>query len=611
MPKKSGNNSAERGYSTFHFQELLPRLPVPDLQSTVKKLLVWSSSLLTAEEYAETEAAVCEFLRPGGDGEKLQEALIEWSGQEGIENWLEPFWDDIYLRNRGPIAVHITPFFLFRDIGMGQLEGAAALIRATLEFKKVVDTESLPVEFERSAPLCMMQYHRIFSTERVPGVERDELRSPLSEDRRGDSGASHIVVLHQGNMYRMDVVGADGKPFATGQIRRGIQAVVEASEKTGPNLDAIGALTGMERTQWGIVRKELRQIDTVNAESLNTIEKALFTVALESKTTSSIKELVADLLHGNPRNRWYDKSFTFIAYPDGKIGMNFEHAGLDGTTVINMINRVFRLAEELRASTAAGDAALITPGAKIKLINCAVNQSVRTALKEAEEGYRELAESTVIEILDFRAFGKGLIKTFSISPDGFIQAAFHLAQKRSWGFVGSTYESAMTRRFRHGRTEALRTVTLEAAEFVAAMENGSAPRETIQEKLRRAAAAHVARMKECKEGQGVDRHMLGLFSMWQRRGERLGILKQPEIFRAPGWNKLRYDILSTSRLASDDVEYFGFGPTTPDCTGIGYAVHQDSCMFVISAREARREQLSAYTRTLNQALMDMAELMGE
>jgi carnitine O-acetyltransferase len=118
-------------------------------------------------------------------------------------------------------------------------------------------------------------------------------------------------------------------------------------------------------------------------------------------------------------------------------------------------------------------------------------------------------------------------------------------------------------------------------------------------------------MKECKEGQGVDRYKLGLFSIWQRLGESLGIWEQPEIFSSPGLTKLQYDILSTSRLASEDVEYFGFGPTTPDCTGIGYAVHQDSCMFVFSAGEDRRDRQAAFKRNLNQALLDMAALMGE
>jgi carnitine O-acetyltransferase len=590
--------------STYELQEQLPRLPIPDLDSTADKLLHWVKPILTEAEYARTESAVGEFVRAGGDGEKLQQALIDWSGQDGADNWLEPFWDDIYLKSRIPIAVNISPCFSFRDLGMQQLEGAATLVRSTLEFKKEVDTASLPVEFERTDPLCMMQYQRIFSTERVPGVERDELRSPLSEGRSFPSQSTYIVVMHQGNMYRLDVIDSGGNPLATNRIRRGLQAVEDASEKAGPNPEALGALTGMERPQWARAREELCLLDPVNAESFNTIEKALFVVALESESPKDTPGLMGDLLHGDPGNRWYDKSITYIAYPNGRLGLNIEHSGWDGSTVVNMVARVFHHAEVLRSETAAGDAASF---AAIKFV---LNGSVKNSLTEAREGYQRLAAGTALEILDFRAFGKELIKSFGVSPDGFIQAAFHLAQKRSWGFIGTTYESAMTRRFKHGRTEALRTVTPEVAAFVSAMEEQSIPRKEVRDKLKQAAAAHVRRMKECKEGRGVDRHLIGLLSIWQRKAEQLGIEERPEIFSSPGWTKMRHDILSTSRLVSRDIEQFGFGPTTPDCTGIGYTVYDESCMFVLSAWQNRRDELEAFARNLKQALLDMAEVMG-
>jgi carnitine O-acetyltransferase len=600
----SGSESNLQEPSTYQLQEQLPRLPIPDLDSTADKFLHWVKPILTEAEYAQTESAVREFVQAGDDGEKLQQALIDWSRQDKVENWLEPFWDDLYLKNRVPIAVNISPCFSFRDLGMRQLEGAATLIRATLEFKKAVDAETLPVEFELTEPLCMMQYKRIFSTERVPGVERDELRSPLSENRSLHSEATYVVVMHQGNLYRMDVIDSDGNPLATNQIQHGLRAIVDASEQAGPNSEALGALTGMERPKWARAREELRLFDPLNAESLDTIEKALFAVAIESESSKDTLGLMGNQLHGDPKNRWYDKSFTYIAYPDGKLGLNIEHSGWDGSTVMNMAAHVVQGVEELRFETAAGGAASFSP---IKFV---VNQPVRNFLSEAREGYQKLADSTAIDILDFRAFGKELIKTFGVSPDGFIQAAFHLAQKRSWGFIGTTYEAAMTRRFKHGRTEALRTVTSEVVEFVSAVEDKSVPREQVQDRLKQAAAAHIMRMKECKEGRGIDRHLFGLLNIWQRTGEQLGIEKQPEIFSSPGWTKMRHDILSTSRLVSNDIEHFGFGPTTPDCTGIGYGVYSDNCIFVLSARENRRDELEAFTRNLEQALVDMAELFG-
>jgi len=42
------------------------------------------------------------------------------------------------------------------------------------------------------------------------------------------------------------------------------------------------------------------------------------------------------LLHSNGCNRWFDKSVQFIIFANGKSGLNMEHAGFDGTTLINL-----------------------------------------------------------------------------------------------------------------------------------------------------------------------------------------------------------------------------------------------------------------------------------
>ena len=355
------------------------------------------------------------------------------------------------------------------------------------------------------------------------------------------------------------------------------------------------------------IRANLSKIDPQNSESLSTVENALFAVSLETSSASDDEKLSADLLHGDAKNRWYDKSFTYIAYPDGRFGMNFEHSGWDGSTVLNMVSHVCRNFEELRGS---GDAE-VNAEASVSPVSFTVDSEVKQALARAEDGYEKLADSTSLEVLDFNDFGKELIKTFKVSPDAFVQAAFHLAQKRTWDFVGSTYESCMTRRFLHSRTEAFRTVTPEVVEFVEAMDDPNASAKEKQVKMRASATAHVGRLAECKSGEGLDRHFVGLLSIWQRDGEKLGIKEEPAVFSSPGWQKLRYDILSTSRLASTDVQHFGFGPTTPDCTGIGYAVHKNECRFVISARKEREPELRLFTANVEQALRDMAKVMAE
>jgi carnitine O-acetyltransferase len=52
-----------------------------------------------------------------------------------------------------------------------------------------------------------------------------------------------------------------------------------------------------------------------------------------------------------------------------------------------------------------------------------------------------------------------------MSPDGWVQMSYQLAYYKLKGEARSTYESAMTKRFFHGRTETLRSVTNESVEF--------------------------------------------------------------------------------------------------------------------------------------------------
>lgn len=69
------------------------------------------------------------------------------------------------------------------------------------------------------------------------------------------------------------------------------------------------------------------------------------------------------------------------------------------------------------------------------------------------------------------AYGKGLMKANSISPDAYIQMALQLAYYRDAGRFNLTYEASMTRLFREGRTETVRPCTIESSKWVKAMED--------------------------------------------------------------------------------------------------------------------------------------------
>lgn len=72
---------------TFAAQDKLPKLPIPDLESTCKKYLASLDPLQTAREHNDSERAVQEFLHT--EGPDLQAKLKAYS--EGKSSYIEQF----------------------------------------------------------------------------------------------------------------------------------------------------------------------------------------------------------------------------------------------------------------------------------------------------------------------------------------------------------------------------------------------------------------------------------------------------------------------------------------------------------------------------------------
>jgi len=66
------------------------------------------------------------------------------------------------------------------------------------------------------------------------------------------------------------------------------------------------------------------------------------------------------------------------------------------------------------------------------------------------------------------------IKDSKLSPDGFLQMSFQLAYYFMTGKTATTYESASTSGYKHGRTEVIRSATLDSQHFTKTMANPSA-----------------------------------------------------------------------------------------------------------------------------------------
>ncbi len=85
-PLASNQPKYKRGI-TFAAQDKLPKLPIPELDGTLKKYLAALKPLQSPREHAETKQAAQDFLR--NDGPELQEKLKKYA--TGRTSYIEQF----------------------------------------------------------------------------------------------------------------------------------------------------------------------------------------------------------------------------------------------------------------------------------------------------------------------------------------------------------------------------------------------------------------------------------------------------------------------------------------------------------------------------------------
>jgi carnitine O-acetyltransferase len=593
--------------ATFAQEDGLPRVPLPTLEASCERFLAWCAPLLTADELAATEAEVAAFLRPDGPGRVLHAALEEYDATEGVRSWLDTFWPYRYLGRRDRIALNANFFFLFQDSGQAQVERAAGLIAGALNYKRQLDQELIPPVVLRGRPQSMVQNKFLFSATRIPGAQQDTVRAPYSEQSPGPSRARHIVVFYQGGMFRLDVLGPVGVPHSLDDLEAGLRAVIKAgAEPTGADT-SVGHLTTMARAEWAAARESLLACHPRNADALDDVETALFCVCLEDFAPADTQEACDQLLYGDRGNRWFDKAVSLIVFADGRAGINVEHCELDGTTILSFTDALLSTpAEEQSRQSGARSQGLPV----LEPIVFELDDALRAQVRSAADAFAAYGENTATSTVSFTDFGSNAVKALGVSPDAFVQVAYQLAHQRAKGLLGATYESIATRQYRHGRTEAMRVVTPEMREFVAAMDDPTADAETRRAAFRAAADKHVTRAKECQAGQVPEQHLWELELIQRRRGAELGVTEQLALYRTPGWLTMRDDYLSTSSAPSANIQYFGFGSTSSRCIGVAYVLLPERFHVYLSTPLAVADQMRTFADRLREAVGELRELLA-
>jgi carnitine O-acetyltransferase len=409
----------------------LPRVPVPALEDSAARFLEWCAPLLTPEQLTVTEEAVRAFLAPESPARRLQAALEAYDARPDVASWLDDFWRQRYLGRRDRIALNANFFFLFEDAAQSQVERAAQLVAAALDYKALLDADRLPRVVQRGRPLSMEQTRYLFSATRIPGHGQDTVRSPSTGPEPAPSAARHVLVLHRGHAWALDVIGPDGVRHPLDALQAGLRAVLAQTTSDAAPGTSVGQLTASAREEWATNRQALLDIAPGNRTMLDAVETALFCVSLEDVVPQDVHQACDLLLHGDSANRWFDKALSFVVFADGRAGLNAEHSKLDGTTILDFVDAVLASSGDEHAASSAvqrQDAPAARP------VDVVLDAALRTAVEDAATAFAAAAADTATAVLSFRDVGTERIKARGTSPDAFVQLAYQLAHRRAKGW---------------------------------------------------------------------------------------------------------------------------------------------------------------------------------
>uniref|UniRef100_A0A8C8HW78 carnitine O-palmitoyltransferase n=1 Tax=Oncorhynchus tshawytscha TaxID=74940 RepID=A0A8C8HW78_ONCTS len=486
----------------YSYQTSLPCLPVPPIKDTLERYLESVRPLLSGPGFQRMTVLAAQF--ENSLGNRLQRYLklkALWA-----TNYVSDWWEEyIYLRGRGPIMVNSNYYgmdFLYVTPTPIQAARAGNTITALLLYRRKVNSEQLtPVSPATIIPLCAAQCERMFNTTRTPGEETDVLQHWQDSE--------FVTVYHRGRYFRLWVYKA-GRLLSPREIEYQIQRILDDPSPPGPGEDRLGALTAGDRVPWCAVRKQYFS-SGVNKRSLDCIERAAFFVTLDDEEQGMMGEdpvgnldrYAKSLLHGKCYDRWFDKSFSVVVYKNGKNGLNAEHSWADAPTVAHLWE--FTLATDAfqlgytEDGHCKGEVERSLPPPQ--RLTWDIPEQVSISLSVAQA----LADDVDCHVFPFRDFGKGRIKKLKISPDAFIQLALQLAYYRDRKTFCLTYEASMTRLFREGRTETVRSCSNEGCAFV------KAGPEHCRRLFRLAAEKHQNLYRLAMTGSGIDRHLFCLY----------------------------------------------------------------------------------------------------
>lgn len=569
----------------------LPTLPVPDLQQTLSRYLSWVRPLLDEASFSETQSITQQFAQ--GPGKQLQERLQQFAQQQNRlgESYLSQAWLSGYLSVRESLPLSTSGAFrLALDLPETGLKRLAYLIAGfAQQSADYLNDVQMVNTSPRGEPLDMRQWLSLRGIGRIPQPHEDRYElAPLSKQTR------YMIVFWTGCAYAIPILDADHRPYDAESIARTLKQLV--TQECNPTAIDICALSLAPSEQAAEQLKELSQNQN-NADNFRLLAHSLLHIHLSPEPYANDEQALTALTFMQTAQFWAYKPLTICTnLANDNYFAHLEHGSYDAGALQSIFARAQATAKQCFEQPSKPATTLqITP---LHWVITTQQQQQLTALRQT---HAEKARPYQVRISQVSIEPALLPEKTSL--DGLMQWMMQYAQLKVFGQIFNTYEAVDVSHFQAGRTECVRPVTEASVAFVQSLLSGKA----TLEGLNLANQAHKERIKACKSGNGVNRHLQGLALMAE------GSDIDQSFFQDKGYQTLTKDFLSTSSLGDRQlVGDFAFKPVVEGGLGISYfSMNQyKGCLFCLSYHQQQQAVVEGFIDALSEGAKAIMTLLS-
>lgn len=569
----------------------MSQLPVPPLESTLKRFIDWLSPIVDDKTLQNSQKAAEAF--HACEGKDLQARLERFAEEKAPDSWLIETWREANLANRDslPLSTNVAMRIEWHATQTGLKRVAHfvnALVQVHADYRNgiTIDTHE-----QRGQALCREQQKILLGASRRPSQEIDKY--VFNEDT---AEIGYIVVLCKGYAWQVNVLDEKGGIASPAQLDHVIHTILNTHEQEAEI--AVTAPSVLPAEYACEIRAQL-VCRGDNSNVWQCIERALFVLSLDETHHQDEDTALTDTLFNDGSGIWAYKPLNYRCYlNDDRYYVHFEHTWTDAGTIADIIACAQRHYDEQdcsRKNQLSADLGM-TP------LEWRIGEQTRLQLKEHLAEYVRRAETLRIrhsEIIISEADQQLLT---GYSKDAICQILLQYAQYATFGKIHNTYEAVDMRHFTNGRTECLRPVSSESVALVKALYDGVATKRQFIDCVNE----HKNRIKACKRGEGVHRHLLGLAT--QAKDAEI----DAAIFKDAGYRQLSEDMLSTTSLGTHDhIGHIAFAPTCKDGYGINYTALRNHYSFVVIYRRSKGEQAEGLIEELESGMRRMLMLLRQ